>query len=125
MTKKPVGINQYIEYKQEQDQNITTRTRTSSFKFGATNFESIGRFIANIPLPNDLNLNIRTQTIPINVPFLIGQGKFMKNGIKIDFETHPLECRKENWKFPLNYLNGHGYIKPCPTIQNVTSLSRS
>lgn len=71
-TRTLVGIKQFIGYDEEYNQIITKKRSASSFKFGATTYQSMGSFTGRIPLANNTRLCIKTHMIPINVPLLIG-----------------------------------------------------
>lgn len=52
--------------------DIKPKRSASSFRFRAKNYQSLGNFTGKVPLPNGKVPKMKTNIVPINVPFLIG-----------------------------------------------------
>lgn len=65
-----------MDYITEYNQTIKLKSSASSFQFECATCQNMRSIIAQIPSADDTKLHIKTQLLPINVPFLIGLDMF-------------------------------------------------
>ena len=82
--------------------------------------------------PTDLSSHLRQTFVPIDVPFLIGLDFLHEFGLCIYLEDSCLTSKKQNWKIPINYQDGHAHIQHaqipfvcCYTEQELLKLHQT
>lgn len=67
-----VGKQQFDAYCKDLQVEVDIQPSPHTFRFGSGVHQSIGSFMARLPLPNSSFLTFKTYIVPIDVPFLIG-----------------------------------------------------
>lgn len=126
-----VGTKKFATYKLYIKLNIIANPSTHYFCFGIAINRRNGSFMACPPIPSNSFLTLKTNIIPIDVPFLIVMDVLQQCDLNNDFYTQHLTSRSHNWSLSLNFKHSHVFILhdqipfyTCNTKQELLKLHK-
>ena len=109
-----IGLPQAVAYVTTSGLPPNVKMSNQRFRFGDKIVRATHSISIRIPTPSSF-LTIRTDVVPVNIPFLFGLDVMRKFSLQPLVIKEELESLGQSWRLPLTFYHGHLYLRWFPS----------